>query len=339
MDEVRAVIIGVSAFDGNSSKKQWSFVRILVLRCTVAVATCTGQPPVFATPQPGWKHCGVWGVQSDQNGSKLPWNFFVHQLFYGNFYQWLYLMRNNGEITKCTWKIGMIPNTKSGNRGVQGWCHSAGLGLSLSFGREVAPNGTILPLQSTEQQAFFFSWLCGKRFLKVCRSLFRTTDFRIFRVLCGFASAGHIGWWPKPKHSLQRSSLGLPGKARIHAVQLICCGYTSILYTSTLLLFLPWRLGRNCNIALYKFEFAGAHWSRVSVAWCICCFPLGWDRWTLWAACGLVAHGTVCLQRVETCILSGWPCISAVFRFSSLRPVISKLRHLAMAFQQVALLT
>ena len=112
---------------------------------------------------------------------------------------------------------------------------------------------------------FFLSWLCGKRFLKVCRSLFRTTDFRIFRVLCGFASAGHIGWWPKPKHSLQRSSLGLPGKARIHAVQLICCGYTSILYTSTLLLFLPWRLGRNCNIALYKFEFAGAHWSRVSV--------------------------------------------------------------------------
>lgn len=186
---------------------------------------------------------------------------------------------------------------------------------------------------------FFFSWLCGKRFLKVCRSLFRTTDFRIFRVLCGFASAGHIGWWPKPKHSLQRSSLGLPGKARIHAVQLICCGYTSILYTSTLLLFLPWRLGRNCNIALYKFEFAGAHWSRVSVAWCICCFPLGWDRWTLWAACGLVAHGTVCLQRVETCILSGWPCFSAVFRFSSLRPVISKLRHLAMAFQQAALLT
>eukprot|EP00434_Breviolum_minutum_P012320 symbB.v1.2.010858.t1/scaffold716.1/size187362/11 len=52
-------------------------LRILVLRCTVAVATCTGQPPVFATPQPG---------------------------------------------------------------------------LSLSFGREVAPNGTILPLQSTEQQ-------------------------------------------------------------------------------------------------------------------------------------------------------------------------------------------
>lgn len=156
MDEVIEVPIGVSAFDGNSSKKQWSFVRILVLRCTVAVATCTGQPPVFATPQPGWSHCGVWGVQSDQNGSKLPWNFFVHQLFYGNFYQWLYLMRNNGEITKCTWKIGMIPNTKSGNRGVQGWCHSAGLGLSLSFGREVAPNGTILPLQSTEQQAFFF---------------------------------------------------------------------------------------------------------------------------------------------------------------------------------------
>ena len=46
-------------------------------------------------------------------------------------------------------------NTKSGNRGVQGWCHSAWLGLSLSFGREVAPNGTILPLQSTEQQAVF----------------------------------------------------------------------------------------------------------------------------------------------------------------------------------------
>ena len=35
------------------------------------------------------------------------------------------------------------------------------LGLSLSFGREVAPNGTILPLQSTEQQAGFKADLLG----------------------------------------------------------------------------------------------------------------------------------------------------------------------------------